>query len=254
MYRYRGKFKMSLFLHAQDPASGELAIPNRHNAWTDPRPDSAVTGQVTNKTTPGPQPFVVAKDAVVRVNLGTPGVQDIIRLGRQVDGTYALLFNDGISNVARFGQQEDGSFKLRIAKPGQNVDTATGTNITFDSSQDLLRVVGSNEVTMTGGSEPIGLGGDWQSWTFATLQIPHGLGFAPIVQAFVSDGTYYSPWPANPAAFQTSASFAFDGSQISTDDTYVYLTYQVFSIAYGSGSWFFPPITVKYLLFQETAN
>lgn len=112
--------------------------------------------------------------------VGSNGVSQIVNYGVQTDGNFALKFFDtnGIG-VARFGQFSDGSIALKVAKSGQEVDSATNSQLVFNSTQDTFKIVSKNSAAFSFTSGGAGPGS-------TTVTINHNLGYVPIIQPEVT--------------------------------------------------------------------
>jgi hypothetical protein len=91
-----------------------------------------------------------------------------------------LLVNDGTTNRIVVGAQSDGTFGMKVSQPGNDVLTAPNSNMVFNSSQDVFKIVAKGTTTI-----PAFAVGSAQL-NYSYVQIPHGLSFTPIVQAFAS--------------------------------------------------------------------
>lgn len=113
--------------------------------------------------------------------LGAPNIQTD-------SANERIVVNDGNNLRVIFGRTGTGpnDWGLEVSKPGFNVDTATDSQLIFNSSQDVFKIVkeGSTSITVPSVS----------SSTFFSVTVPHNLGFAPIPQAFVNFGGYF-PMP-----------------------------------------------------------
>lgn len=91
-----------------------------------------------------------------------------------------LLGNDGNSNVGLFGFDSAGHMVVKVAKTGFDATTATGNDLIFNSSQDIFKVVQTDNIIIpgTGNQSPFATGS-------TGITVPHNLGYIPAFQAFV---------------------------------------------------------------------
>lgn len=180
-------------------------------------------------------------------------------LGKQADGSNSLKFFDA-SNVglAQFGKFSDGSTALKVAKAGIEVGTATNDQLIFNSSQDVFKIVASNESTLTPPAS-------WGSGVAITNTISHNLGFPPAFQAYVTIPNIGAGFPQEgklinvPAFITLTNSPTVRGSLIYiqvlaySDTSNLYLSVINTTDSTLSG-YNLLPFICKYYILQETAS
>jgi len=60
-----------------------------------------------------------------------------------------LLGNDGTNNIGLFGFDSSGNMVVKVARPGFNADTATDSQLIFNSSQNTFKIAMSGTVAFT---------------------------------------------------------------------------------------------------------
>jgi hypothetical protein len=180
--------------------------------------------------------------------------------GQQPDGTINLRFYDNNEiPVAQFGRFSDGSTALKVAKANQDVSTAPDSQLIFNSSQDIFKIVGSGTVALSG-SYSHGTGS--QNLTIASQFVPHNLGYIPAIQVFAFDSgnNRYKPVSSGSLAtdnvgigFSATYQFAFIRNfNADANNLYFEIDYKAY-LGAGTTSGPFSE-TYKYYLLQETAN
>lgn len=185
--------------------------------------------------------------------IGNTGTADVVKYGVQSDNKFALKFLDPATGVgiARFGQFADGTTALKVAKPTFEVDTTADANLIFNSNQNMFKIVATGTTTVT---TPASL----TNKQVVTSTIPHGLGYAPAFQAYVTVPNYGVAYVA--ANQLTSVPFTFFSYNItpllyvyaSSDASNLYLNvanlYDA-ALAGLGGVW-----TFRYYILAETAT
>lgn len=156
-----------------------------------------------------------------------------------------ILAFDGTTNRVVIGQRNDGTWGIKVSKLGADALTGTNDQMILNSDFNQFKIVGSgllstNITGTTGGS-------------FAN-QVAHNLGFVPAYLGYVIAvagaplaGKYIQlPWTS---LVSGSSPVTIGGyAAISADATYVYSNLQTDTSVYNG------IFTIKYYLFQETAN
>lgn len=166
----------------------------------------------------------------------------VMQAGPLPEGGYGLRFPDanGIG-IAQFGQFPDGSTALKIAPTGVEVATATDSQLIFNSSQDIFKIVQTGNLSIP--TTPS---------TF--INVAHNLGYEPIVMAYITFSWSSTPvvttsLPAMLVAFSTTAGgFVIDylvSFQVTTTNI-------VFRFDYVNGGTFSG--TINYYILQESAT
>jgi len=207
------------------------------------------TTAITNKQDASSGAYVSTKDATVKVN---DGDIDVIKLGLQSDGSYAFMFSD--STVPRLLMDAD---SMKISQSGVDVKTATNSQLIFNSSQNMFKIVATGTTTITGGSSASTNG------SYSKI-VAHNLGHTPIVMAYaVGYGSSLQPLPT-----VISASFRQHTITTPNDDFFMAVdqwarsgadgTNVTFSIDWANANYptayVVSDLVIKYYLLQETAN
>lgn len=180
--------------------------------------------------------------------IGAPGAPKVARVQQQNNRILAVDANN--VPVVNFGQQQDGSLGLRVAKTGIDVTTNTDpSQLIFNSSQDVFKIVGTGTITQTQGAFT-GTVGTFQEF-FGTVSILHNLSYTPVVLAFLYLGGTYVPMPYT-AMNNTGAGPNWVTYAITTDSTSINFNYV--GITYGATTVASSNLSAKYYLLQETAN
>lgn len=167
------------------------------------------------------------------------------------------IYNDasGIPSIS-IGTQPDRSTRIRVAKPGVNVITATDDQLIFNSAQNVFKIAKTGTAVITRPTATNDFG--------ATNTVTHSLGFIPFVFAYVTPPAGYSgvlknsptPFfdyilydslnPANIGGWHING--LADIVQV-TDTVITFRLAFVAGFAGQVGDW-----TFKYYLLQETAT
>jgi len=126
-----------------------------------------------------------------------------------------------------------GDYGLRISKDGIDVKTGADKDMVVTSKYAGLK--GSISGTKTGNCAS-GAGGPWDPWVITTLTVAHKLGYIPMVQAFIQDGSYYRLLPV-----QTELAFS---AWVGADDTNLY-------IYCGNNTGGTVSVSLKYFIFLD---
>lgn len=152
------------------------------------------------------------------------------------------------------GKGKNGFYGVKTTPTGVDVYNATDAELTFNSNQNVFKIVQSGLTTMS----QITISG---SSGTNNVVITHNLGYVPLVIAVFEDTTYgpgeFRPWVSEPGAVTVSAGFiemiSYHNRIMEATDSTV-----TFTEVYYWGS--FPannktgPYNIKYYLLQETAN
>ncbi len=137
---------------------------------------------------------------------------------------------------------------LKVAKAGFDVTRATDTQLVFNSSQDVFKIVKSGTASLTKPNPASG------GATYLTT-IPHGLGFTPLSVVSIEAGenlgftaiTYFT-LPFNSVSYAGGALSINDAFAASTDSSNLYIEVITNGNNVITGTFDF-----KYYLLQETA-
>lgn len=170
--------------------------------------------------------------AMINKNFGELDAESATKLFYDVNGTPSISI----------GVQQDRTSRIRVAKPGKDVTTATDADLAFNSAQNVFKIVADSTVSCTAPAH-----------TNNTTTIAHGLSYKPAVIAFLEAGIAVGarmPLPTwtsltrddvnNVIVFRTWIN-------VEVDATNLYIRY-FNSLATVDG-----PCIVHYYLLQETA-
>jgi hypothetical protein len=149
-----------------------------------------------------------------------------------------LISNDGTTNRVVIGQRSDGSYGIKVSQSGKDALTGTNDQMVMNSDFNQFKIIGkgTGTVTVAGGEE-------------LTTTIPHGLGFAPAVVAYVSTTWAPGAYFPVPRMRVNTSTLSFDNlAEVYTDATNVTLYAGSFNPA-TDGTY-----TYRYYLLQETAS
>lgn len=93
------------------------------------------------------------------------------------DRRKVITDEDGNDRIV-IGKQTDGRYAIRTTQPGKDADSATNSELTFNSDQNTFKIVGTG--TISGTLAP--------NTGFTTITKAHGLDFTPQIIAFIPAG------------------------------------------------------------------
>lgn len=148
--------------------------------------------------------------------------------------------SDGSNNILSIGKDSTGAYSVKIAKPGFNAYDAVNSNLVFNSSQNVFKIVQSGTVTLPGTT----------AGTTGTVAYNHNLGYYPIVLAYMAFAGSYLTLPY----INLITSGANDGKVASiihwaTDTSTVTFYWDVATFTSNTSS-----VSIKLYLLQESAN
>lgn len=158
-----------------------------------------------------------------------------------------IIYSDPTTQTPRIiaGLLPDNSYGMWVSKPGVDATTASSTDLIFNSNQDIFKIVQTDTVSV-----------DFISSPFSVFTLAHGLDFAPIPVAFltdVTDGTASGNFP-----FPTNLSVTVDltdgfikvgaSLNVAADATNVYFEC-VNALGIDLGTF-----DIKYYLLQESSS
>lgn len=230
-------------------------------------PNSMITGTMAGLQQIGSPSLTVdsVKNLITVKPISTTGTQ-ILRYGQVATGFLGMAVNDGTNDTMFAGQDNTGATVVKIAKSGFDAKTASAANLIFNSGQDTFKIVKKISAII-----PSFTAGTSQA-NNATVTVPHGLTFTPLVQVYAQGNivnsslsiiaSSYIPLPfySNSANFITSYCFPtvtansywFLTGNYGVDATNVYI--QVGSATSGGSADTVLPIPVSIFLLQETAT
>lgn len=132
-------------------------------------------------------------------------------------------------------------YGMKVSKEGYDVNTATDDQLVFNSSQNVFKIVSSGTIQET-------LPG---STGFISKSAAHGLGYTPLIIAFIpAGGSNYLTTPF--LQFDSTSGINIEQTRVEVDSTNVYLKLY----APSSGSFYASGFTrqAKYYLLRETAD
>lgn len=181
-------------------------------------------------------------------------INDMFRQVESENRTRVIKDENGTNRIIE-GRYPDGTYGMRVSKPGKDVLTSTGTDLVFDSNNNLFNIVKSGTTTLT---LPVCQNG---SSVDTSISVSHTLGYAPLVIAFA-----YVP---SSQASQTDVHF-FGKAQVDTgnpsgsDIPIVYVLNEKIQVSQNSINFYIketnatgfaqPALTynIKYYLLTET--
>jgi hypothetical protein len=143
-----------------------------------------------------------------------------------------IIANDGSNNIGLFGFDDAGNMVVKVAQPGYDANSATPAQLVFNSQRLIFNVPLS--ITLNGSN----------AYT-KTVQVAHGLGYAPRFQAYntvdpifsglTSGMTTNGPNPFIVASAGASALVVLGQAVVTVDATNINFSVYV-SIAGSSGT------------------
>lgn len=160
--------------------------------------------------------------------------------------TKVIKDENGVNKIL-LGKGQDGKYVLKVAKDGIDVLIATNDQLIFNSSQNIFKIVETNNTTVTVSGHG----------TFTSTPIVHGLDFTPGVIAYITQipGSTSSGWSQLPFIFAVqpgagSTTHAINAIAKSiVDDTNLTFYISHIDSSIGNGVW-----NITYYLLQETVN
>lgn len=163
------------------------------------------------------------------------------------------LFYDVNGNPSIFiGVDQTGKSVIKVAKTGNDVTVATDSQLAFNSSQDVLKVVKTDTITVAADTFPATGATYAVHQTFTTIN--HGLSFVPHVIASILAGSTYTPLPAKSVVVNNGGLGGFIRWDVSAYSDLTNVTFQIDSFGANTTASTYGPLTIKYYLLQESAN
>ena len=203
-------------LHDTDPNTTNRAEPMPQASDQNPTRSSDGTTAITNKQDGSSGAYVSTRDASVKVN-------------------------DGTVNRVSLGLLSDGSYGLKVSPENVDVLTADDSELIFNSSQNVFKIVLTDTVTLTRGASD-----DFQAVTY-----DHNLGYVPAMIAFLDYTGAKMPLPQT-YINQTSGivNEIIKVQDIGTSQVVFEAIAPTAGSRYGSAQTY----TIRFYLLQETAN
>ncbi len=186
------------------------------------------------------------------IKISKPGINVANASDKQLvykDNFSSKTYYDASNSRMIEGQLPDGSYGLWVSKPGFDVTTATNNQLVFNSNQDMFKIAGTIQDTISGTDNS-----GSSLWAEVTQTYAHGLGIVPVVLGTVLGASSDHPGEARlmPAhVYVSSASaYPFQMSIVASADSgtiYVHLSEG------PSVDWSAQTISFKLYLLQETA-
>lgn len=221
-------------------------------------PDNVLSGQLRGSQYVGsPSLQIDSTNNLINIKGANALSNSVVKYG-EIDSTHlGLAVNDGTNDIMFAGQDSTttpATTYVKIAKTGFDAKTATGSNLVFNSNQDILKVVLTGTAVINVPSS---------TNDFAQLTtINHNLGFKPAVLAYMLPPVTYAtginnvPLPFfDYTLFDSSNAANIRGWHINGlgDITSISETIVTFRLAFVNnfssyiGNW-----TFKYYLLQES--
>lgn len=168
----------------------------------------------------------------------------VLRIGQVATGFLGMAVSDGLLDTLFAGLDDNGNTVVKIAKPGFDAKTTASTNLVFNSSQNILKVVSSGSISLNTNGLTDG--------SFKTAIIAHGLTVTPLVQGYMS-GNGSQTFLVSGQQYQLPYSATFNGIEfgirVDTTNVTFYCKNQTgldFANLIGT-------VQIKYYIFQESA-
>lgn len=177
---------------------------------------------------------------------------DILRQQEASKVTQIFKDDTGQRRVL-LGKGSDGFYGLKVSQEGIDVYTAEDDQLVFNSNNNVLKVVDSGTATIPASS--LSTGASQYNSTTADIDIPHSLGFAPIVLAFLDLSGSSSPMSMPFVYYDSVQTTTFVQSSYGVTSDVNSFGFSRYSVAYNQTVAFnWSAVSVKYYLLQETAN
>lgn len=144
---------------------------------------------------------------------------------------------------------------FKISPAGVDVTTATNAQLSFNSSQNVFKIVSSGTLTIDPVTTAAPGAGNFVNFSQSSAAVSHSLGYTPAVLAFEFDqaNASYIPLPSNISG-GTGTTCVWTQTSVYVTSTTILATVKgtVTGPTGGLGSVFTK--TIKYYLLQESAN
>jgi hypothetical protein len=99
--------------------------------------------------------------------------------------TTQIFKDDTGTRRVLLGKGDNGFHGIKVSQTGNDVYTAADDKLVMSSDFNTFKIVETGTVTLTKAASSL----------FSTVNVPHSLGVAPIVQAYLNNSTYYAALP-----------------------------------------------------------
>lgn len=178
-----------------------------------------------------------------------PAGTDPSQMIATVNNNFAQLDNEGVNKIYR---GDDGVPRIfidgttgviKVAPAGTDVTTATDSELTFNSSQNVFKVVTASTTSITVPDPPV-------AGSFYSSTVAHGLSHTPLVVASVFDGSLYQFLPLTVTVYSAGSILIDYTLTCYADATNVVFRFQSRDAnPLKAGTY-----NIKYYLLQESAN
>ena len=158
------------------------------------------------------------------------------------------IFNDQTDRRVLLGKGKSDFYGLKVSKPGFDVYDAGDDDLIFNSDNNVFKIVLSGVTTISVAAFD----------TYEEVNVAHGLGYAPLVVAYVDvvgDGANYDALPYT--SIETSGAGSGNiARHIKVNTNSLYLRFYCFTPDYAANPLKADDYTfnIKYYVIQETAN
>jgi hypothetical protein len=151
------------------------------------------------------------------------------------------IFTDPVSQVNQIvlGKLSDGRYGMKVAPTGVNVLTASDSELIFNSSQNVFKIVKTGTAVIPGSLVP-------GSSSFVTVR--HDLNYVPLVWGFAQYNASIQPLPTIALDTSTGLIQAMADIENVTSTSFELWSYNVSVVPNISAT------TVRYYILQETAS
>lgn len=166
--------------------------------------------------------------------------------------TKIIRDENGVDRVM-IGRYPNGEYGIKVSKTGKDVKTADNIDLYFNSNQNTFKVVKSDTITLADYTVSGGAG-VWANFQQTPVIVNHGLGYKPIVMAYlIGIGGEYTPLPFTGMRTPSTSSFESTNIGISVDGVRVIFSQN--TIVNGSiSSHTVYGGTIRYYLLQESVS
>lgn len=166
------------------------------------------------------------------------------------------IFKDdaGVRRVL-LGKGANGFYGLKVSQEGQDVFTAEGDDLVFNSDNNLFKIVSSGTI-IAPAVTTVGDGTNTYSGSGAT-SVAHGLSFTPLAIAFVEvSAAQYSlmPYTETTSASVPSGGIVSEFFRLTTSSTNIEVLHSVVSYSPGVSGGTYSGANIRYFLLRETAT
>lgn len=182
-------------------------------------------------------------EGVTKVYNGPGGTKAVVQ-GRLPDdaGYGQALYDQNGNAVIYMAVKDDGNAVLKVAKTNKDAISGTGNDLIFNSGQNTFKIVASGSASLTSpNSAGSSLG----------VSVYHGLGYAPIVMAFVKFSSGGTSFPIPYLGLHlTGVDIGKVWYQISFEALGDYITFYHRNVTAPVNQ----TVTITYYILQETSD